>query len=384
MPESQGEPEKVAEPDGAARRTSFAEQTKGSQRGIFSHSVNNFFTSTAGRFLHHKESVKDSNNTARRPSRLVGRASAKDGARRSLGSSSFRSSLPQSRNMSRGGAFSRKLGMTPAEAAVRLQRFYRKQLLIYKRFGVDLFCMKGGSPACHGTIEFVKHPTLGPAPFLVVADTSSPIFVGNFLFRNWKLPLPEVIITVSGGAQDFDMSPQLLSSFTHGLTSAASSAKAWILTAGTDTGVMKLVGMAMCNHRGNVPVVGIGPWGCIDGRERLAGSRGSNVPYGSRGPASSDAAPLNPFHTHFLFVDGGQQGSSAWGSEIELRAAIEDHFADTMRVPLVRLATPPPRRAPFVVGTATGASRDVRHTCPTWARPTWARPTCPSRWPLPL
>jgi hypothetical protein len=43
--------------------------------------------------------------------------------------------------------------------------------------------------------------------------------------------------------------------------------RAWIITGGTDTGVMKLVGEAMRekdNHA--VPVIGIGPWGATNGR----------------------------------------------------------------------------------------------------------------------
>ena len=50
-------------------------------------------------------------------------------------------------------------------------------------------------------------------------------------------PKPEVLITVTGGAQDFKLSSQLQVAFDRGLVSAAQSARAWIFTAGSDTGV---------------------------------------------------------------------------------------------------------------------------------------------------
>ena len=47
----------------------------------------------------------------------------------------------------------------------------------------------------------------------------------------------EILITVTGGAQDFNLPSQLQVAFDRGLVSAAQSAKAWIFTAGSDTGV---------------------------------------------------------------------------------------------------------------------------------------------------
>ena len=40
--------------------------------------------------------------------------------------------------------------------------------------------------------------------------------------------------------------------------------------------------------------------------------------------------PLEPNHSHFLFVDAGPEAEGQFGKEIELRAAVEDHFC---RVP---------------------------------------------------
>ena len=51
------------------------------------------------------------------------------------------------------------------------------------------------------------------------------------------MPKPEILITVTGGAQAFNLPSPLQVAFDRGLVSAAQSAKAWIFTAGSDTGV---------------------------------------------------------------------------------------------------------------------------------------------------
>ena len=97
-----------------------------------------------------------------------------------------------------------------ATAASRIQRTFRRQIQIFRLFGPDLFCMKDGAPASFGAVEFIKFPRVKPAPFITCADTASPIYLVNYCFRSWRLPQPEIIITVTGGAQDFELSPQLL------------------------------------------------------------------------------------------------------------------------------------------------------------------------------
>ena len=54
-------------------------------------------------------------------------------------------------------------------------------------------------------------------------------------------------------------------------------------------------------------------------------------------PASIDGAPLNPHHTHFVFVDDGKVGRQAWGSEIQLRSALEAAISKAKGIPIVQL-----------------------------------------------
>ena len=128
----------------------------------------------------------------------------------------------------------------------------------------------------------------------------------------------------------------LQTAFDRGLVSAATSAKAWLITAGSDTGVMRLVGQAIGKQDVALPLIGIFPWGVTNGRERLAGTVGKEASYaGSR--ANIDGAPLNASHTHFVLVDNGKEGRAAWGSEINLRAGVEAMVANTKNVPIVQL-----------------------------------------------
>ena len=73
-----------------------------------------------------------------------------------------------------------------------------------------------------------------PAHWINVAPSTAVPRLTRFMDHYWQMPKPEVLITVTGGAQDFQLSSQLQVAFDRGLVSAAQSAKAWIFTAGLD------------------------------------------------------------------------------------------------------------------------------------------------------
>ena len=129
-------------------------------------------------------------------------------------------------------------------AARRLQRAYRLQLDIFRYFGAKLFVMWDGSAACHGMINFVNSLIAQPARFLACSDSASSSYLAHYMTRQWRLAPPVVLITVTGGAGTFELSPQLQSVFSNGLASAATTSRAWVVTGGTDSGVMKMVGAA--------------------------------------------------------------------------------------------------------------------------------------------
>jgi transient receptor potential cation channel subfamily M protein 2 len=86
----------------------------------------------------------------------------------------------------------------------------------------------------------------------------------NLLFACWKLEKPKLVISVTGGAQNFLMKPKLKDVFRKGLVKAAISTNAWISTGGTNAGVMKHVGEAIqkypLNPNQKIVVLGIANW----------------------------------------------------------------------------------------------------------------------------
>ena len=114
---------------------------------------------------------------------------------------------------------------------------------------------------------------------------------------------------------------------------AVDETAAWLVTSGGNCGVMEVVGRAMAKHWADQglmrkrcvrrPLVGIGTWGTVQGRQHLEGGQSGQV---SRLPPadtnSNDGVALEPNHTHFLLVDTKAEGRAAWGGAMALRAAL--------------------------------------------------------------
>lgn len=87
----------------------------------------------------------------------------------------------------------------------------------------------------------------------------------------FNLPRPKMILSVTGGAQKFSIDENTKTAFKLGLMKAAKTTNAWIITGGTNKGVMRLVGDAVEEdfHAHELTVLGIATWGCIAFREDL-------------------------------------------------------------------------------------------------------------------
>ena len=123
---------------------------------------------------------------------------------------------------------------------IRLQRAYRLQIYVYKNFGAALFFdSQGGSS--HGPRPLPRHPRATPAPppspslltahalptcvssgsidflegslvnanWIRVVPTSSTGRLVKMLDHYWGLQKPELVITITGGAQNFALSSAL-------------------------------------------------------------------------------------------------------------------------------------------------------------------------------
>ena len=169
-----------------------------------------------------------------------------------------------------------------------------------------------GKRAEYGTLSFGLQTK--PSPFLHLSSNTPATKLLNFVTERWRLPLPETLISVIGGAQSFNVPPSLLLAFAEGLADASSAARAWVITGGSNSGCMKVVGEAFASAP-DVVLIGVAPWGCVHHRDMMVGSRGGVVPYPSIPMANSaDGAQLQKDHSHFLLVDNGKEGRVGWGA----------------------------------------------------------------------
>lgn len=196
-----------------------------------------------------------------------------------------------------------------------------------------------------------------PAKFLHLSDTPSKRWfsfshrtrnnlqeyadhVLDMMELHWDMSPASVILSITGGAQDFQLSPMLQSAFSHGLARAAHATNAWVISGGTDSGVMKLVGQALAEYNSQVNCLGIATWGSVHGRQHMKGcnDQDQTIVLERKTPNSSTGVNLERNHTHFLLVDNGKEAindPSTWGGEIAFRFALEAKYCQKKRVPRV-------------------------------------------------
>ena len=111
--------------------------------------------------------------------------------------------------------------------------------------------------------------------YIRVQNKTAPIDMIQYMYseKGWNLPRPQLILSVTGGAKKFTIQNRTKNAFKRGLIKAAKSTGAWIITGGTNTGVMKLVGEAVSDELDQfnlvIPVIGIATWGKIQMKEKL-------------------------------------------------------------------------------------------------------------------
>ncbi|ELT97529.1 hypothetical protein CAPTEDRAFT_120255, partial [Capitella teleta] len=195
-----------------------------------------------------------------------------------------------------------------------------------------------------GTIEFQGGPHPNKAQYVRVAHDTRPQELLQLLQSQWGLELPKLVISVQGGIANFEMQPKLKRVFRKGLLRAAKTTGAWIISGGTNTGVMKHVGDALgdtlVQSRNNIITIGIAPWGVVHNRVALIG-RDVMVPYHAVASPKSNNVVLNSNHSYFILVDNGTVGK--FGCEIILRRSLEKFVSQqkiTMRSGHVGYSTP--------------------------------------------
>ncbi|XP_023136566.3 transient receptor potential cation channel subfamily M member 2 isoform X1 [Amphiprion ocellaris] len=161
-----------------------------------------------------------------------------------------------------------------------------------------------------------------------VSTDTSPEDLYHLLTELWKLPPPNLLISVTGGAKNFYLKTRLKNMFHRGLIKVAQTTGAWIITGGTHAGVMKHVGQAVRDYalsssvQGNIVAIGVATWGIIHNRDALVQPEGCfPAHYLMDTKTQGRLSCLDNNHTHFLLVDDGTHGR--YGVEIELRSHLE-------------------------------------------------------------
>ena len=206
--------------------------------------------------------------------------------------------------------------------------------------------------------------------------------VGELLMspRYWSMDPPQLLIEVAGTATELTgVSERLAEKFKRGLMKAAESADAWLVTAGSNDGVMRLVGDAVAKARRlgiTLTCLGITSWGVVANRHQL-----EFTPRSAKQPVPYDVAEaemgvsLNYGHNFYLLVDNGIE--ERYGEEIAFRAAVLHYITQKASLydRIVRglsgtSDTPVIPRVLLVVGGGPNTLRQVKlATCGTQDHP---------------
>jgi len=107
-----------------------------------------------------------------------------------------------------------------------------------------------------------------------MTDNTSESFANVHLIRyfvekGWKLPRPEVLISVIGGDGNFDLSPEHKDRMMWGMMEGTRHLNPWFITGGTNSGIMKYVGEARAKYNPKAPLIGIISSPAVAGGQQL-------------------------------------------------------------------------------------------------------------------
>lgn len=148
-------------------------------------------------------------------------------------------------------------------------------------------------------------PVLFPHHSAAIALQPSTITEVEGVLSQLGFHSPRPAIVVVGGARELRNYhiARLHTLFAKVLVPLAEAIGAVVIDGGTDTGVMRMMGVARQRAKATFPLIGVLP----EGVARLPNAL----------PACADAALLEPNHTHFILIPGSNWGDdSPWIAEI--------------------------------------------------------------------
>ncbi|XP_076821164.1 transient receptor potential cation channel subfamily M member-like 2 [Clavelina lepadiformis] len=188
----------------------------------------------------------------------------------------------------------------------------------------------GNSRLEYGQIRFDSCGNKRCQYAIVSADTT-PDKLHNILIQEWGMHSPNIIISVTGGAKNFKIRSSLEKEFRKSLIKAAVRTGGWIVSGGTHSGVMKLVGNALHDHTvantSNAIALGIATFGVLHDKDKLRAESSAHYKNDHKcfEYISKKSCSLDRNHSHFILVDDGSEGE--FGREIKHRAMLESYVA---------------------------------------------------------
>ena len=89
------------------------------------------------------------------------------------------------------------------------------------------------------------------------------------MLQYWSVNRPEVVVSLSGGAQDFKLTPRVQELLDNGIRAVSTSARAMFFTPGSNAGVCKMVAGILHRAQIDASLIGVITLACIKEYERL-------------------------------------------------------------------------------------------------------------------
>ncbi|CAD5125413.1 DgyrCDS13644 [Dimorphilus gyrociliatus] len=200
-----------------------------------------------------------------------------------------------------------------------------EEQFIRKNFFYQIECLKVTTDT-FGEFSHINYSANEKSKYIRLSEDCDIKNVLTLLRDYWQLETPDLIISVTGGAKDFDIRKTLKESFGKGLMKTATLTRAWIITGGTNSGVMKLVGEAVKDFstaygkQRKLITIGIASWAKIRNREQLVRTNNSYATVYNPKSKNGDEIELDVNHTHFFLVDND---INEYKEEINFRAKLE-------------------------------------------------------------
>ncbi|XP_043914863.1 transient receptor potential cation channel subfamily M member 5 [Protopterus annectens] len=167
--------------------------------------------------------------------------------------------------------------------------------------------------------------------FVRVPHDINPGTIFELLTGEWNLTAPNLVVSLVGGQENFQIKPWLRDILRKGLVKAAQITGAWILTNGLRMGITRHVGESVRDHslastsKVRVIAIGIAPLGKIQSKEELLNAKHSQpVCYKTDESSQGPCYSLDRNHSHFILVD--EQNDPGRATELILR--LEKHISE--------------------------------------------------------